>query len=78
MASSAATMPAPPDAPNTVTVAGSPPKRPMVAATQRKAATASSRPRLAGAPSTCANPSTPSRQLTVTTTTPSAASGAAS
>jgi hypothetical protein len=61
IASSAETTPAPADSPKTVTLAGSPPKRPMLSLTQVSAATASSRPRLAGAPSMCAKPSMPRR-----------------
>jgi len=48
--SRAAITPAPADSPKTVTLAGSPPNRSMLSLTQRSAATASSRPRLAGAP----------------------------
>ncbi len=61
MASSAAMTPAPADSPNTVTLAGSPPKAPMLSLTHCSAATASSRPRLAVVPSIWAKPSTPSR-----------------
>jgi len=61
IASSAEITPAPADSPNTVTLPGSPPNRPMLSRTQRSAATASSSPRLAGTPGICANPSVPSR-----------------
>ena len=61
IASRAAITPAPADSPNTVTLAGSPPKAAMLSLTQRSAATASSRPRLAGAPSISAKPSMPRR-----------------
>ena len=61
MASSEITDPAPADSPNTVTRTGSPPKAAMLPATQRSAATWSSRPRLAGAPVSWAKPSMPSR-----------------
>ena len=61
MASMAAITPAPADSPNTVTLAGSPPKPSMLSLTQVRAATASSRPRLAGAPGSWAKPSTPRR-----------------
>jgi hypothetical protein len=61
MASSAAITPAPADSPKTVTLSGSPPNRATLSLTQRSAATASSRPRLAGAPSICAKPSMPRR-----------------
>ena len=61
IASSAEITPAPADSPNTVTLAGSPPNRSTLSRTHRSAATASSRPRFAGAPGICANPSTPSR-----------------
>ena len=61
IASRAAITPAPADSPNTVTLAGSPPKASMLSLTQRSAASASSSPRFAGTPSIWANPSTPSR-----------------
>jgi hypothetical protein len=61
MASRAATEPAPADWPNTVTRSGSPPKAAMFSLTQVRAAIWSSRPRLAGAPSIWAKPSTPVR-----------------
>ena len=61
IASSAAITPAPADSPKTVTFAGSPPNCSMFSWTQRSAATASSRPRLAGAPGICAKPSVPRR-----------------
>ena len=61
MASSAATDPPPADSPKTVTRSGSPPKARMLSRTHCSAATWSSRPRLAGAPSICAKPSMPSR-----------------
>ncbi len=61
MASSAATDPPPADSPKTVTRSGSPPKARMLSRTHCSAATWSSSPRLAGAPSICAKPSTPSR-----------------
>ena len=60
-ASSAATDPPPADSPNTVTRAGSPPNPSMLSRTHSSAATWSSRPRLAGAPSTWPNPSRPTR-----------------
>lgn len=61
IASSAEITPAPADSPKTVTLAGSPPNFSMLSLTQRSAATASSRPRLAGASAICAKPSMPSR-----------------
>ena len=61
IASSAATDPPPADSPKTVTRSGSPPKAAMLSRTHSRAATWSSRPRLAGAPSICAKPSTPTR-----------------
>ena len=59
IASSAATDPPPADWPKTVTRSGSPPKARMLSRTHSSAATWSSRPRLAGAPSICAKPSMP-------------------
>jgi hypothetical protein len=61
MASSDAMEPAPADSPKTVTRSGSPPKKEMLSRTHVSAATWSSRPRLAGAPSMCAKPSMPTR-----------------
>lgn len=68
MASSAATDPAPADSPKTVTWSGSPPNAVMLSRTHSRAATWSSSPRLAGAPSMRAKPSMPTRWLRVTTT----------
>ena len=61
IASSAATDPPPADSPNTVTRPGSPPNARMLSRTHSSAATWSSSPRFAGAPSMCANPSMPTR-----------------
>ena len=61
IASSAEITPAPADSPKTVTLPGSPPNLSMLSLTQRSAATASSSPRLAGAPAICAKPSMPRR-----------------
>lgn len=61
MASRAATDPAPADSPKTVTWPGSPPNAVMLSRTHWSAATWSSRPRLAGAPSMRAKPSMPTR-----------------
>ena len=61
IANRAPTDPPPADCPNTVTRAGSPPNARMLSRTHSSAATWSSRPRLAGAPSMCAKPSTPTR-----------------
>ncbi len=61
IASNAATEPPPAGWPKIVTRAGAPPNAVMFAFTHRSAATWSSRPRLAGAPSTRAKPSTPTQ-----------------
>lgn len=74
----AATEPAPADTPPTVTRPGSPPKAAMLRCTHSSAAIWSRNPRLGGASSRNANPSAPTRQLTVTTTTPASASAAGS
>ncbi len=60
-ASREATEPAPADSPKTVTCPGSPPNAVMLSRTHSSAATWSSRPRLAGAPSMRAKPSMPTR-----------------
>ncbi|MCY1237813.1 hypothetical protein D9M72_505240 [compost metagenome] len=64
---------APADWPNTVTLAGSPPKAAMLSRTHSRAATWSRRPMLACPSPRSRNPSAPTRQLITTQTTPSLA-----
>ncbi len=73
MESSVPMLIAPADWPKTVTLAGSPPKAAMFSCTHSRAATWSSRPRLAPSSPRYRKPSAPRRQLMTTQTTPSRA-----